>query len=56
MNWGFITRIDDWFQSLLRSIWNWLNSLDYQEWFLLLGIVAALGFLCMRGFGSRSNM
>ncbi len=56
MIWGFITRFDDWFQSLFRSIWNWLNSLDYQEWFLLLGIVAVLGFLCMRGFGSRSKM
>ena len=56
MNWGFIARFDDWFQSLLRSTWNWFNSLDYQEWFLLLGIVAVLGFLCMRGFGSRSKM
>ena len=54
MNWGFITRFDDWIQSLLRSIWNWLDQLNYQEWFLLLGIVAVLGFCCMRGFGSRS--
>ena len=56
MNWGFITKISDWFQSLLHETWNWLNRLNYQEWFLLLGIVAVLGFLCMRGFGSRSKM
>jgi uncharacterized membrane protein len=56
MSWGFTTKLVDWFQSLLHETWNWLNRLNYQEWFLLLGIVAVLGFLCMRGFGSRSKM
>ena len=44
-----------WFQNGLRDSWSWVCSLNTQEWFLLLGITAAAGFLCMRGFGSRTN-
>ena len=56
MQLGFITSFTDRFQVMLNDSWNWFNSLNYQEWFLLLGIVAALGFLCMRGYGSRGNL
>jgi hypothetical protein len=55
MNWSFATNFGDWIQSGLHHSWNWLNQLSYQEWFLLLGIVASLGFLCMRGYGSRGS-
>ena len=44
------------FQGMLNETWNWFNSLHYQEWFLLLGIVASVGFLCMRGFSSRGRI
>ncbi len=56
MDWSFITKFGDWFQTALHNTWNWFNQLGYQEWFLLLGIVATLGFLCMRGHGSRGNL
>lgn len=44
-----------WIRTGLHDSWAWLTSLNYQEWFLLLGITSAAGFLCMRGFGSRSD-
>jgi hypothetical protein len=56
MDWSIVTIASDWFQVLLHDTWNWFNSLSYQEWFLVLGIIASLGFLCMRGYGSRSSL
>jgi hypothetical protein len=47
--------IGHWFQSSVHDSWRWVCTLNYQEWFLLLGIAAAAGFLCMRGMGSRQN-
>ena len=44
-----------WISTGLHDSWAWITSLNYQEWFLLLGITSAAGFLCMRGFGSRSG-
>lgn len=37
------------------DLWNWFNSLSRDEWMIVLAVVTALGFLCMRGFGSRSS-
>lgn len=56
MSWDFKTKFGEWIQVSFHNTWNWLNQLDYQEWFLLLGIIASLGFLCMRGYGSRGNL
>lgn len=53
---NLISRMSDWFGTSVIETWNWFNSLNSQEWFLLLGIVATLGFLCMRGFGSRGRI
>ncbi len=47
--------IGNWIRGILHMTWIWFNQLNYQEWFLLLGCAACLGFLCMRGFGSRSK-
>jgi len=47
--------IGDWIQANLHAIWAWCNQLTYQEWFLVMGLAAGFGFLCMRGFGSRSK-
>ncbi len=44
-----------WVKDGLRESWIWVTGLNYQEWFLLLGITSAAGFLCMRGFGSRAD-
>lgn len=35
--------------------WNWIFSLDRGEWLVLLLVATMLGFLCLRGYGSRSN-
>ncbi|QDT74053.1 hypothetical protein [Lacipirellula limnantheis] len=47
--------IGDRFRLSLEDGWHWVQSLNTQEWFLLLGFCAAAGFCCMRGTGSRSN-
>jgi hypothetical protein len=47
--------IGAWIGAGLNDSWRWIVGLNYQEWFLLLGITSAAGFLCMRGFGSRSD-
>jgi hypothetical protein len=33
----------------------WLDTLNENEWFILLVGVLILGALCLRGFGSRKN-
>ena len=47
--------IGGWFRMSLHDSWRWVMSLDKQEWFILLGLTAAAGFCCMRGFGSRGS-
>lgn len=51
----FTDAIGTWIRTGLNDSWRWVTTLNYQEWFLLLGITSAAGFLCMRGFGSRSD-
>jgi hypothetical protein len=47
--------IGQWFSAGVNDAWAWVLALNYQEWFLLLGVVSVTGFMCMRGFGSRSE-
>lgn len=35
--------------------WRWFSALSREEWMIVLTVVTALGFLCMLGYGSRSN-
>lgn len=48
-----------WISSKLNSLyhdgWSWVSALDRQEWLMVLLVVTVLGFLCMRGYGSRNN-
>jgi hypothetical protein len=39
----------------LREVIRFLEQLNTQEWVLVLLGLVIVGFLCMRGFGSRSN-
>jgi hypothetical protein len=39
----------------LNQSWRWFNTLSIEECFVVLGISAAAGLLCMRGFGSRKH-
>jgi hypothetical protein len=50
-----VDSINSWINAGLSDARSWVFSLNYQEWFVLLGITAAAGLLCMRGFGSRSE-
>lgn len=45
--------IFSWFGSATGETWNWFNSLSREEWVVVLGVGAALGFLCMRGLTTR---
>lgn len=51
----FYNTINDWFAGVTSSTWQWFATLSREEWVIVLGVGAACGFLCMRGFGSRSN-
>jgi len=51
-----ITSIGNWFKTAFHETWSWFLMLNHQEWFVVLGIVALFGGLCMRGFGSRNNV
>lgn len=39
----------------LGRCWRWFDSLNTEEWFVLLGITAMLGFLCLRGMGTQKG-
>lgn len=39
----------------LNASWLWFAQLSREEWIVVLGVCCALGFLCMRGYGSRAN-
>lgn len=44
-----------WIRGGIRESWVWVASFNLQEWLLFLAITSAAGFLCMRGFGSRTD-
>ncbi|MCO6043408.1 hypothetical protein NG895_05770 [Aeoliella sp. ICT_H6.2] len=52
---NFYNKISEWFEAFMGGTWNWFNTLSREEWVVVLAVVAACGFLCMRGYGSRSN-
>lgn len=45
-----------WLSGIKAETWQWLSTLTQHEWMVLLGIVAALGFLCMKGFSHRGTL
>ncbi|QDU88268.1 hypothetical protein Pla175_16420 [Pirellulimonas nuda] len=46
--------VDRW-NNCLGDAWRWFNTLNTEEWLLVLAAVCAVGFLFMRGSGSRAN-
>lgn len=38
-----------------NRVMHYTDSLDKQDWFLLLLCVVVIGVVCMRGFGSRAK-
>ncbi len=53
---GIPSAIGSWFKTSFYEALSWFLNLNYQEWFVVLGIVAVLCILCMRGFGSRDRV
>lgn len=49
------TTVMGWVDSAIGSTWGWFNSLSREEWVVVLGVAAACGFLCMRGFSAKAN-
>ncbi len=39
----------------LGDIWRWFNSLNTEEWLIVLATACVIGFLFLRGNGSRAN-
>ena len=44
-----------WYSELYRTVFTRLENLDFHQTSLLVLVIVAFGFYCMRGFGSRSN-
>ncbi|MFH1921214.1 MAG: hypothetical protein ABIP48_15205 [Planctomycetota bacterium] len=38
-----------------REVMRFINHMDMQDWAVALVGVVIVGFVCLRGFGSRSN-
>ncbi|QDU56269.1 hypothetical protein [Aeoliella mucimassa] len=38
-----------WCNSAVSGTWHWFNTLNREEWMVVLAVGSALGFLCMRG-------
>jgi hypothetical protein len=43
------------FHEFYHAVFSRLENLDFQQFALLVIVIVAFGFYCLRGFGSRSN-
>ena len=43
------------FHQCYKAAMHWAMTLSRNEWLIVLLLVTVIGFLCMRGFGSRNN-
>jgi hypothetical protein len=55
MHLELLHRINSWFRGFASDGWTWIDSLNREQWLLFLGLTSVLGFMCMRGFGSRKE-
>ena len=44
--------LNEWAVTLTGETWRWFAGLTREEWLIVLAAVTAIGFLCMRGYGS----
>jgi hypothetical protein len=44
-----------WFNQLYRTVFQRLENLEFPQLALLVMLIVAFGFYCLRGFGSRSD-
>ncbi len=52
----YIYEAQAWLTNLQMETWKWFSALTQQEWMVVLGIVAGLGFLCMKNFKTRGTL
>lgn len=43
------------FDKLYYLVLHYADQLSPQQWVIVLAVMIIFGFLCMRGYGSRSN-
>ena len=43
------------FHDLYQTVFSRLTNLDFHQYALLVIVIVAFGFYCLRGFGSRHN-
>ena len=36
-----------------RDLWFWFDTLSREEWLIVMAVCCAIGFLFLKGFGSR---
>jgi hypothetical protein len=53
---NYVYEAQAWLAGLKGETWRWFSALSQQEWMVLLGIVAVLGFLCMKSFTQRGTL
>ena len=51
----YIDLIGYWIRNAVNDGWRWVTQLNLEEWFILLGFTAGLGFLAMRGFSHKDR-
>lgn len=51
----YLDLLSQWVQSAMYDGWAWVNRLSLEEWFILLGLTACVGFLAMRGFSNKDR-
>lgn len=52
---GISEYIGEKFSNAVGDSWRWFALLSREEWVVVLAVCCVAGFLCLRGYGSRSN-
>ena len=51
----YLHLIQVWIDSRLTDLWGMIDAMSRTEWLILLSTATVLGFLMLRGFGSRQS-
>lgn len=51
----YLDLIGQFISGAISGGWSWVTTLNLEEWFILLGVTSAFGFLCMRGFSNKDR-
>lgn len=48
--------IHDSVSGVVQQVWIWFSSLSQEEWMIVLGAASLVGFLVVRGLGTRHRV